>query len=102
MAEPELTLATFEPLLNQKFTLSVEGVDDSAEAELVEAKKTEIVGDPESVPREPFSLLFKLPPERTLGQYTYKVENPALGSVSLFLVPWKGDEEGWWMVATFN
>ena len=49
-------------------------------------------GDPGA--REPFSLIFRGPVERTLPQRTYRMEHVTLGAIDIFIVPVGPDEVG--------
>jgi len=53
------------------------------EAEAVESRQQGM----ESLPRQPFSLLFALPEGIDLAQQTYNVSQEQLGELPLFLVP---------------
>lgn len=79
MAE-ELKKSTFDPHLKGKFQVTSEAFGD-VEMELVEVaeKNTDVT--------ECFTLLFKGPIEKQLGQGTYNVKHSKLGGLDLFLVP---------------
>ena len=79
----DLTKATFEPFLHQRFAIRV-GAERTDELELVELAALSH-GLPEG--REPFSLVFCGPSERWFRQGTYSLEHPELGSQPMFLVP---------------
>lgn len=51
------------------------------------------VGKPSKSGRQPFSLLFKGPPEPLLPQRIYTLRNAELGELELFLVPVGADAE---------
>ena len=72
-----LTVADFQPLLNQRFRMA------TFDVELVEV--TEIAREPGG--RAPFSLVFEGGPKPPLPQGIYAVEHPRLGPLEIFLVP---------------
>jgi hypothetical protein len=80
-----LTTADFEPLLNDRFTISADG--QAFDAELVEV--TEIQRAPGG--RVPFSLVFQGGPTPPLPQRIYGVEHERLGAIEIFLVPIAAD-----------
>lgn len=45
-------------------------------------------------PRQPFSLLFRGPPEGVLPQGVYPLEHPELGRLEIFLVPISRTDDG--------
>jgi hypothetical protein len=85
----QLTRASFEPLLKQRFALRAG--DTSLELELVEVKT--LGSAPRPNMREPFSLLFHGPSAPALRQGTYPLEHAALGPQTLFIVPIGRDGE---------
>jgi len=75
-----LTVASFIPRLRETFTLSTPaGVLNLVLAEV------EDIGQGQS--RRAFSLRFVGPAQPLLSQGTYRLDNPALGSLDIFLVP---------------
>jgi hypothetical protein len=96
-----LEFSDFEGLLNDTFVLSIDGVEQTLEAELISAEKVKASGM-EGAKREPFRIQFKLPPASNIGQCTMRVENPVFGAAEMFLVPVFEDDAGWYMDATFN
>ncbi len=96
-----LQLSDFEPLVDSSFTLSLEGVEGTAEAVLSEAKVSP-AGKYAQEARDPFVLLFRLPQELKLEQSLYQMENDKLGKIALFLVPVKNDETGHYLEAIFS
>ncbi len=85
----QVTVSDFAPHLGSRFTLegSPEGV---ADLELFKAEGLGFRGVPGgqgSGLREPFSLLFLGPESVVLPQGTYTLIHPALGTITLFLVP---------------
>ena len=91
MASGELSAATFEALLHQRF--AVEGT----EAELTEVERHQ--ADPGV---ESFSLRFLAPLPATAGQGTRRLSHPALGDLDVFLVPIGHSAEGLVLEAVFN
>jgi len=79
----QLTRASFEPLLHQRFALRAG--DHALEVELVEVKSLGAAPRPNM--REPFSLLFDGPLEPAFRQGTYALEHAAIGVHHFFLVP---------------
>jgi hypothetical protein len=79
----QLTRASFEPLLHQRFALRAG--DHALELELAEVKS--LGSAPRPTMREPFSLLFHGPHTPAFRQGTYSLQHEALGTQSLFLVP---------------
>ena len=96
-----LTLSDFESLVGESFVFAVDGVEDTATGELINAKlvRSDSVGD-----REPFCLDFKFPAGANLGQFTYQASSARLPEpIALFLIPYMNPgEEGWFMTAQFN
>lgn len=80
----ELTLATFEPLVGQVFTIA--SADDACiQATLIEAVSA---GEkPMAGGRAPFSIVFSGPGERILPQGIRRLEHETLGALDVFLVP---------------
>jgi hypothetical protein len=79
-----VTFRTFEPHLHETF--SFETVEGSISLELVEVEPVRGARLPRGL-REPFSLIFRGPSTPILGQDTYRVEHPVLGSFEVFVVP---------------
>lgn len=88
---------TFEPLLNQTFTLS--GTDHALALELVEVMP---LRQRTVDARLPFSLLFRAPADAQVAQGTYRIDHSELGAMDLFLVPTSADQSGWFVEAVFN
>ncbi len=76
----ELTKESFDPYLNDTFTINFEG-GESIELELV---TIEDQSNDESVR---FALIFKGPEDKTVVQNTYTLDHPEMGKVVLFMVP---------------
>jgi hypothetical protein len=84
----ELTLATFEPLVGEPFALETGG-DSLA---LVLDTATGLRERPGS--RDPFSLVFRGPPEPLLPQAIYALDHATLGRLEIFIVPIGRDATG--------
>jgi hypothetical protein len=80
MSLADLTAASFNERLHDTFTLAM----TTATLKLVLAEVEELG---QSDRRHAFSLRFMGPPKPILPQATYRLENPALGSLEIFLVP---------------
>jgi len=84
----DLTSADFKQLLNQKFIVRLAPLAD-IEIELEQV--TELSSEPYlpgANPRRPFSLIFRGPQGPTyLRQHTYRLEQPGLDELDVFLVP---------------
>jgi len=94
----ELTIETFQPHAGSTFVLH--------EAALPPLELTLEAIDPLrryiETSRPPFSLIFRCPDMQVLPQETYCLEHPALGEVSIFLVPVGRDASGVQYQAVFN
>lgn len=102
MTEPKiLQLADFEALVGKQFTLSLEGCEQMVQAELTEAKPSKGDKAPDSG-RDPFTLLFRLPPENQIAQATYTVEANEFPRTVIFLVPIDSKPDGYFMEAVFT
>ncbi|MDX6680264.1 MAG: hypothetical protein QOG94_303 [Solirubrobacteraceae bacterium] len=84
----ELTLATFEPLVAETFAVVVQ----PATIELVLESATTLGARPGG--RDPFTLVFRGPPEPLLPQATYTFEHADLGVLEIFIVPIGRDADG--------
>ena len=96
-----LTLEDFQPLVGQNFTLAQEGLDETIEAELTEARASPFEAAPDAI-RAPFDILFRLDPIYAPPQCVCIVSHEAIGSVTLLLVPIKEDEKGYFMESILN
>ena len=100
MKKEYLELEDFEGSVGREFIISVDGVEETVIGELVGAKH--ITSDT-LIERKPFCIDFKFPAGANLGQSLYQVEGGALEApISIFLIPYRGDEDGWYMTAQFN
>ena len=77
----ELTAATFEPHVGSAFATDAE----PAQIDLVLESVTPLGDRPGG--REPFSLLFRGPPQPVLTQAIHRLEHPSLGVLEIFVVP---------------
>jgi hypothetical protein len=94
------TIDTFTPRIGEQFRVVV---DDQWELQTrlssVDAWSGQgAVGRP----RVPFSLIFHGPADSNLQQATYRVENPNMEPMELFLVPIGPDEQGMRYEALFT
>lgn len=95
-------LSDFEALVDEIFVFSMDGVDQKIEGVLIKAELIKSGSCPGSE-REPFVLEFKFPAGVNLGQCTFQVETAKVDRLPpMFLVPRGTDEDGWYMIATFN
>src|SRR5262245_31328898 len=99
----QFTHTTFEPLVGKRFRLHV-SPGTAVEVELIEAVRLPAhplrAGQPPK--RQPFSLVFRGPKEFVLRQRIYPLEQEALGTPEIFLVPIGPDEVGQRYEAIFN
>lgn len=93
----DLTKASFEPQLGASFRLHA-APSLSVACTLIEV--TGLVGTVGG--REPFSLVFRAPPNLRLPQAIYRLENEALGRLDLFLVPIGPNASGMCYEAVFT
>ncbi len=90
-------------VLHSEFRVRSDG-DDSVAFTLVEVRD---LATPATMPREegrrsPFSLLFKAPLAFRVEQGMLEMEHESLGSLELFVVPVREDEQGLYYEAVFN
>lgn len=94
-----LTIDSFSPRLGELFNILLE------DGTRLPVKLTEVTswgGRPsEDLARIPFTLGFHTVPEAVITQGTYRVENGAMGTLELFLVPRTPDERGMRYEAVF-
>ena len=99
----KLTLESMRPHLRSAFRVMAE---DGAQAvlTLVEVRdlttKATAPRDPDR--RAPFSLLFLAPSEFRIRQRMIVLQNDALGTLEIFVVPVAEDESGLYYEAVFN
>jgi hypothetical protein len=96
-----LTVATFAPLVGDRFTLRA-GEDVALELELVDVN--DLVGSegPPAGRRAPFSIHFRGPAEPLLPQAIRPLEHHDLGRLEIFLVPLAQDANGTRYEAVFG
>jgi hypothetical protein len=92
----DLTASVFAGQLDTTFRVAFEGVPPLA-LELFEVSE-----DGSTADREQFSLLFRGPHDRVLGQGMCRMEHDALGALVLFIVPIGPDPAGMCYQAVFN
>ncbi len=93
-----LRVADFAPLVNQRFTLTLEGQELAFTLTSVRA----LGPAPAADRREPFSLVFRGPPGSALTQRIYSLHHAAVGTCEIFLVPIGPDPLGQLYQAIFT
>ena len=101
------TVATFAEHLGETFRVYLDAGDAThcLEIALIEATDLSARGRqqaPDSGQRAPFSIVFRGPATPILPQRIYRVEQPAIGTFDLFLVPIGPDEGGMQYEAVFT
>lgn len=86
-----LTLATFEPLVGDAFAVAIDAAG-ARSIEFVLASATSAGDWPGG--RQPFSLVFRGPPEPLLPQAIYALQHAGVGALEIFVVPIARDAEG--------
>jgi len=99
MAEKGGSLPTKEQFAEQVDKTFRVSAPEGPEFTVSLAEFTEIA-DTETV--ETFSLLFRAPTDVERKQGTYQLENEEMGSMGIFLVPVRQDEQGLYFEAVFN
>ena len=89
--------ADFVPCLNQDFQIVF--TDGTLSVKLSEARLRD---KPDGAERDPFTLTFRGPPPLRLPQRIYRMTNPQLGEMEIFLVQIAADESGSTFEAVFN
>jgi hypothetical protein len=92
----DLTAATFAPYVGDTFALAAE----PQAVELVLAEVTTLADRPGG--RDPFSLLFRGPPQPNLPQAIHRLEHAQLGALEIFVVPLAPDDAGTRYEAIFS
>jgi hypothetical protein len=96
MGDPRwITFDQFSGRVGEEFVVRLDsGI--AVSTELVEATESSLLGGPgpEGQQRHQFSLVFRGPPEPSLGQGIHRVEHGELGELGLFLVPIGPGPEG--------
>jgi hypothetical protein len=94
----ELVLEAFQPHAGGVFILHDEALPPmELTLETVEPLTNHV-----QLARPPFSLIFRCPDMQVLPQRIYCLEHPAMGEISLFLVPVAQDAGGVQYQALFN
>ena len=96
-----LTLEDFQPLVGRNFTLAQDGLDETIEAELVEARASPYEAAPCAI-RAPFDILFRLDPIYAPPQCVCTVSHDTIGSICVLLVPIEANEKGYYMEAVLS
>jgi hypothetical protein len=91
----DLTIDSFAARVGERFMLE----DPHASHELA---LVECASRGQSLQREAFSLTFVGPTEPVLAQRIYRLRNPELGAIEIFLVPIGVDANGTHYEAAFN
>jgi hypothetical protein len=87
----DFTLQTFSVHLDEDFAVALPEGDDVA-LRLIEARS--LGPSPAEGMRAPFSIIFRGPADRPLGQGTHHVAHDDVGAFELFLVPIQPDAVG--------
>lgn len=88
----KLTIDDFRTRVGERFTLDLDG-SGTLDLELTDAETHERDAGPvdASGSRSPFTIHFRGPGQPLLPQRIYRLENEALGTLELFIVPIAGD-----------
>ena len=92
-------LAAWSPFVGEVFRLQLDD-DQSIELELIEA--TALAPSKGAPRQDPFSLVFRGPATRQIGQATHTLKHERIGELPVFLVPIGADEQGTFYQAIFN
>lgn len=95
MAE-QLTKAAFRAAVDTRFRIRVVP-EQSVEVELIELREGR-----SSARQEQFALTFRGPADKFLGQGTFDMAHPSMGTFPLFLVPVAREPDGFRYEAVFN
>jgi hypothetical protein len=93
------TLSLFEPRVGELFIVRL---DENRVHPLTLVKASLIPSGNYRTAREPFQLRFRGPGPQHLPQQIHLMENDALGSIAIFLVPIGRDGDGFIYQAIFN
>lgn len=97
----QLTLATFQPHVNETFT-AVPAPGQSIAMTLYQATPLAIHNYPNKAARDPFQLRFKAPGLGMLPQQIYHLHHAVLGEMDIFLVPITPEDGEFCYQAVFN
>lgn len=89
------TYERFAATVDDEWELAVELEERGRVAVTFVLEQATVTG--QSVPdaeRQPFSLVFRGPPEGVLPQGLYPLEHPELGALEIFLVPFSRADDG--------
>jgi len=95
-----LVIEDFQPREGSVFMLAEDDLPP-LELTLETVEPLSLNGGPKGM-RPPFSLMFRCPDQRVLPQRQYRLDHPAIGEVSIFIVPIGRDETGVRYEAIFN
>ncbi len=93
------TCATFEQHLGETFRV---GAGDREGVDLMLTEVTALSSSSPDRAREPFSIVFRGPPDPVMPQQIQRLQHPGLGTFELFLVPIGPDGEGMQYEAVFT
>lgn len=94
----DMTLEKFSPHLNSKFPLKLEPEG----AGVVELELVEVLDLGSTPKQEQFSLVFRGPLSPRLMQAIYSLEHSEMGTLEIFIVPFKRGQDGMYYEAIFN
>ena len=95
-----LNFSAFSERVNEVFTITDGAV--TVELELVECNQLTAHPAGNTPQRESFSLVFRGPMNLALPQRTFSLQNAAMGTMDIFLVPIGPDGKGLQYEAVFN
>lgn len=94
--EASLTHEAFSRNANSKFQVQIDQ-DTNVELELIEVSELKLYPQ-----QEEFTLVFRGPLDKFLGQGVRFLKHDQMGEFELFIVPVKQDEQGFHYEAVFN
>jgi hypothetical protein len=97
-----LSVDSFAPAVGEKFGRDA-GEGGTIELELLEARlhDADAPAEDETGVRAPFSVTFRGPPDPVLAQGIHPLEHPSLGTLEIFIVPIRHEEDGTTYEAVF-
>lgn len=98
----QVTRADFTQCLGEQFQIECGGQAIAAELAAVTGQGFKSADDERQSKRESFSLLFHAPKQWRYPQRTYRLSNPKIGPLDIFLVPLGLDAKGMRLEAIFN
>jgi hypothetical protein len=102
MMPDQVTRADFAECLGEQFQIECGGQAIAAELAMVTGHGSKSAEDGRHSKRESFSLLFHAPKQWRYPQRTYRLSNPKIGPLDIFLVPLGPDDQGMRLEAVFN